>query len=418
VNSPVGWNDIDGSFYDCEWYAQNDNCERYGDENELKNLGKTANEACCGCGGGLDNNTCTDSPGWHGKTGTRYNCDWYAQGDRCARYGGNERYRNFGKTANEACCACKNENDDIDSRIVGGTEVDANVYPWFARAYYFRSGQWGGCGGSLVTPEYVLTAAHCIKYFDRRVGVEIDRESDLRQEGGYQIGALCDPYGPDSSSNCDQEVESFTISDITLHPEYNSRNSNNDFALIRLSGKSSITPVPMDTSDISPGYENLPSKENLWPIGFGRLFTDGPSSPDLLHVNVDYVKQDACDRMYDRETITSNMMCAADTNQDSCQGDSGGPLYDSDNDTLVGVVSWGYGCALKEYPGVYSRISSQISWIEKTICAEHSSPKPDFCEPEPPKPPTCVDTPGWYGRFGSRFNCRWYSQGNRCARYG
>jgi len=83
-------------------------------------------------------------------------------------------------------------------------------------------------------------------------------------------------------------------------------------------------------------------------------------------VNVDYVKQDECDRnyaqleRYERGSITANMMCAADVNEDSCQGDSGGPLYDSDSDTLVGIVSWGAGCALYGFAGVYSRISSHV----------------------------------------------------------
>jgi len=202
--------------------------------------------------------------------------------------------------------------DDVDSRIVGGEKVDANVYPWFARAYFFpQGGSWGGCGGSLVTPEYVLTAAHCIKFLNRQGlvddnddddgddgdhddhddhgdhddhdnndGFVEDREEILRLFGGYQIGALCDPYGPDSSSNCDQAVESFRISDITLHPEYNVDTFDNDFALIRLSSRSSITPVAMDQAGISQGYEDLPSKDNLWPIGFGRLFSGGP-----LHLN-------------------------------------------------------------------------------------------------------------------------------------
>ena len=63
--------------------------------------------------------------------------------------------------------------------------------------------------------------------------------------------------------------------------------------------------------------------------------------------------------------ILASMMCAADPGQDSCQGDSGGPLYDSDSNTLVGVVSWGYGCADARYPGVYSRISNQWDdWIK------------------------------------------------------
>merc|ERR1711937_399572 len=97
--------------------------------------------------------------------------------------------------------------------------------------------------------------------------------------------------------------------------------------------------------------------------------------------------------------ITDAMMCAGDTSdggEDACQGDSGGPLYDKNADTLVGVTSWGIGCALEDYPGVYSRISDQWeSWIKPTICDNHSSPKPDFCssDPTPPSPTPPSPTP-------------------------
>ena len=66
---------------------------------------------------------------------------------------------------------------------------------------------------------------------------------------------------------------------------------------------------------------------------------------------------------YDPSLITSNMMCARDPNEDSCQGDSGGPLYDSQNGVLVGVVSWGFGCAKDRFPGVYSRVSAQVGTL-------------------------------------------------------
>jgi trypsin len=78
---------------------------------------------------------------------------------------------------------------------------------------------------------------------------------------------------------------------------------------------------------------------------------------------VEYVSNSDCvsQYKYDAPRITNNMLCARDDGKDACQGDSGGPLYDKENDVLVGVVSWGVGCAIAEYPGVYARISTQVS---------------------------------------------------------
>ena len=207
---------------------------------------------------------------------------------------------------------------------------------------------------------------------------------------GYQIGALCDPYTP--GDNCDQDVEYADISTVTVHPRYDADTNDYDFALVRLDGSVSITPVNIDDGRYSPNYAN--GKTNLWPIGLGTLTASVLDRPDhLQHVEVHYVDNDSCrnNYTYTNYDITENMMCAADPGQDSCQdkfrtivscnvykdqksksayriesfsyrlGDSGGPLYDSDNEVLVGVVSWGFGCAVAAYPGVYSRVSAQVS---------------------------------------------------------
>merc|ERR1711865_176029 len=105
-------------------------------------------------------------------------------------------------------------NGQLRPRIINGEVVEANVYNWFARAT--EGASWGGCGGSLVTPEYVLTAAHCVQ----------GAINNLENNGGYQIGALCAPYGPSNGNNCGQKVESFGIRKITQHPNYNDNTVN------------------------------------------------------------------------------------------------------------------------------------------------------------------------------------------------
>jgi len=263
-------------------------------------------------------------------------------------------------------------------KIIGGVQVDADEYPWFARGTSNNHNRWWGCGASLVTPEFVLSAAHC--GFDT--------------SGGFQIGALCSPYGPSESDNCDQKIEEFDIDAVFDHDGYDNSNLNNDFSLIRLSGRSSIAPVPMDTNGLSNGYTG---GEILHPIGFGE--TGSGSSNHLLDVPVPYVTNVACNSQYNGG-IFSAMMCAGDLygdgGEDACQGDSGGPLYDTNAGTLVGVTSWGIGCAMKEYPGVYARISDQWEeWIKPTICENHSNPKPSFCSsgPTPPSPTPPSPTP-------------------------
>ena len=94
-------------------------------------------------------------------------------------------------------------------------------------------------------------------------------------------------------------------------------------------------------------------------LGLGALTQGGNVASQLQHVELQFVTRDTCNAAYDGG-VTDAMMCAQDTLKDSCQGDSGGPLYDSENKVLIGVVSWGYGCAQPQYPGVYSQVSSEV----------------------------------------------------------
>ncbi len=197
---------------------------------------------------------------------------------------------------------------DEGDRVIGGEDVVAGEYPWFARTTT-GSGQrpsWYGCGGSLISPEYVLTAAHCVS----------------NSMDGFQIGALCRPYT--QGGNCGQDVEYFDILKTVSHPEYNSRTEDNDFALSRLSGSSKIVPVNIDDGTLSKKYQN---GKKVWTMGIGNTAYPNNSYPSRLkHVEVSYVTNESCcannPYRYDCRHLTSNMMCAADLGEDACQGES------------------------------------------------------------------------------------------------
>ena len=119
------------------------------------------------------------------------------------------------------------------TRIVGGTVAPLNAYPWFAKALT-SSNSWGGCGGTLVTPEYVLTAAHCIS-------------NSLAK---YHIGAYCNQAG-----NCGQASQIVNIATKYVHERYNDATMEYDFALIKLASRVTVTsPVKMDQGTVSPNY--------------------------------------------------------------------------------------------------------------------------------------------------------------------
>jgi trypsin len=119
-------------------------------------------------------------------------------------------------------------------------------------------------------------------------------------------------------------IQASEIIDATksiAHPDYDTSTLDNDFALIKLERAAQATPIAMDSNELSGSYTTA---KKLWPVGFGNTQTNGEDYPKKLnHVSVSYVPNDTCNSAYDAGSITSNMMCAADLNEDSCQGDSG-----------------------------------------------------------------------------------------------
>ena len=133
--------------------------------------------------------------------------------------------------------------DKLRGRIIGGVNAPENLYPWFARSTTPNV----ICGGVLISPEYVLTAAHCLG--SRYTWLTL---------GGFEIGALCDPYN--RANNCGQKSEFIKVKSVKIHPNYRSKNFENDFALVKLNEKSTMTPANIDNIRLSRSYEKLSMK--------------------------------------------------------------------------------------------------------------------------------------------------------------
>ena len=150
-----------------------------------------------------------------------------------------------------------------------------------------------------------------------------------------------------------------------MHPSFSGSTLNNDVALLKLS-----TSIPTSSSisygRLAASGSDPATGAQLTVAGWGATSQGGTSTPvNLLKVTVPIVSRASCRSSYGTSSITENMFCAGYTQggRDACQGDSGGPIVDSSK-TVVGVVSWGEGCAQPNYPGVYARVGTLRSWID------------------------------------------------------
>jgi trypsin len=253
-------------------------------------------------------------------------------------------------------------NVEAADEIVGGTPVAPGAYPWMVS---LGSGGRHICGGSLISPDVVMTAAHCI--------------------GGGTITARI--KGGVLTSN---GVENIAVKAQIKHPNYNSGTSDYDVAILLLSKSSSIPPVAIDTT--SNTWADASSRV----IGWGRTSYGGRVPADILQVDVPVRTNEECNRVSYPGQITPQMVCAGvpEGGVDSCQGDSGGPLFvQVDGKPMVmGVVSWGYGCASPGRYGVYARVNSVLAFIGQYINLSGGGGGGGTPTPPPTTPPPTGDT--------------------------
>ena len=213
---------------------------------------------------------------------------------------------------------------NIETRIVGGTIADGDDFPWYVNL--------GGCGGTLIAPDVVLTAAHC----------QALRPYSILVGGSTLVGGA--PRFIERGS-------------ATVHPRYSSFTNNNDFMLYKLTSPVTNPPAILNNDPNNPSPDD--ATQVLTVVGFGRTEEDSDQfSFNLREVDVNHVPHNVCRRAY-FQVREDTMFCAgvADGGKDSCQGDSGGPIVDQ-NGVVVGVTSWGNGCGKAGFPGVYARVST------------------------------------------------------------
>ncbi|KAM7344443.1 trypsin beta-like [Cochliomyia hominivorax] len=229
---------------------------------------------------------------------------------------------------------------NLDGRIVGGEDTSIENYPYQVSVRLFGSHI---CGGSIVNNRLVITAAHCIYSF-------LGASSYSVQYGTTVVGGNSNVVAAER---------------IVKNENYDANSINNDVALIFLASdipfSASAQPIKLATVAPAVGTPAIVT-------GWGALAENGASPLTLQQVSVEIVDQSVCQEKYNGvNEITDKMLCAGVNGggKDACQGDSGGPLVA--NGQLVGIVSWGVGCARKDYPGVYSNVANLNEWVSNNI---------------------------------------------------
>jgi trypsin len=268
--------------------------------------------------------------------------------------------------------------------IIGGSNAPSGRYSYFASLRRVSdNGATGShfCGGAVIAPRVILTAAHCAGgRYAKQVRAVIGRSGFDDINDGEEIDVIQEIIHP-NVARVDGKAPNYDFALLILKKAVNT----NEIKMLQLNSEPDI-PVGTPLTVIGNGY----TKEGTYSV-----------SNKLKELEMYAISNEVCKQSKGsgwqnfEEMITDQMICAEDSpddnvEEDKCSGDSGGPLLikgddpSGADDVEVGVVSWGYKCAIEGYPGVYARVSEAYEWVQEQL---------DELYPTPPtKKPTPVPT--------------------------